>query len=680
MLKKVQEEKFNRIIKDQEIYNFTVDVDDVYLILFSAHCKNWLQNFRRLFNDDDLALQIDDYLFAEIKGKKREFSSAGSWSGNELKGKTKDVFIILPLKEGAHTIKFWAGGQPFLEKIEIYRVSTLGEEVKLAKSDFARFSGFKDVIIKNLTVGDLTIEARAEKSDRLELRVDGEIQLNPKYKRYAKWFWYGQELQGAVKEYKAAYCLEGGMHSLEFRGQGQPIIELISFTIQDQSLKFKVGKVRLYEDIIISDLANLRSTPHLKNNQILDQLKDGDEVEILEERVIGDYYEDYSEIWHKVIFRDQIGFILSSFVEIEGQEREKIIDLIKEKCWQYNVDASIMLAIAGHESRYKPYASSVTGCQGIFELARSTADWIGGVDDRYDFYQNIDGGIRNYKKIEKKFVGRGNILEKRLVAWHDGINSISVAGQIDYSKLKRPSETKSFVKNVLANIEKRNWFKIIWLPCFILVGVLGFWGGALHVDNELSASVLFNYDSLPISAEYFYRPENILEKLNLKATGENIIFNEQYESIKKIMVRDLRDKNTDPYTEFIYWNDSGEFKEILTGYFSNAAWIYFQAGSHIFWVEREEGKYQSSTLYLPRDGHLVKIKFFEDGGRVLDEISGPFDILNLADMPPTLRVLKDGARCLNDIKEFEFNFGDNSFKEIEPRAPVECRNLDNFQG
>ncbi len=682
MLQKFLSENFERAVNDQEKYDFSIDADGIYSIIFSVRCKNWLQNFRRLFNDDDLALQIDNYLFAEVKGKKREFSSAGSWNGNELKNKTKDVFVILPLKKGSHVIKFWADGQPFLKKIEIYKIGiSSGEEINFAKSDFAKFDGFGDVIFKNLTVGDLTIKARAEKGDRLELRVDGKTQLNLKYKRYAKWFWYGQELQGAGKEYKEPYCLRAAdIHSLEFRGQGQPVIESINFVVQDKSLKFKIGKVKLYEDIIISDLANLRSTPRLKNNQILAQLKDGDEVEILDERVVGEYIKDRSEIWHKVICRDKEGFVLSSYVEIEGHERGLIIDLIKDKCRQYNIDMNIVLAIAGYESHYKPYASSVTGCQGIFELARSTADWIGGVSDRYDFYQNIDGGIRNYKKIEEKFVGRGNVLEKRLVAWHDGINSIPVAGQIDYSKLKRPVETKSFVKNVLANIEKRDWFKIIWLPCLILVGVLGFWGGALHVDNKLSASVLFGYDSLPISVEYFNKYENRSENLNLKATGENIVFNEQYEGIKKIMVRDLRDKIMDPYTEFIYWNDAGQFKEILTGYFSNAAWIYFQAGSHIFWVEREEGKYQSNTLYLPRDGRLIKIKFFENGGRVLDEISGPFDILNLADMPPTLRVLKDGARCLGDIKEYEFNFDDNSFKEIKPRVPAECRNSDSFQG
>jgi len=674
-VQKIQTENFNRVIRDQEKYDFTIDADGAYLIIFSARCKNWLQNFRRLFNDDDLALQVDDYLFAEIKGKKREFSSAGSWNGNELKNKIKDVFILLPLKKGVHAIKFWAGGQPFLERIEIYRVSIFGsKEVNLAKSDFARFSSFRDVIIKNLAVSDLTIQAKVEKNDKLELKVDGKTQLNPKYKRYAKWFWYGQESQGAAKEYKASH----NVHSLEFRAQGEPQLESIKINIIGDKLKYKVGRVRLYEDIIIYNFVNLHLGPN-KSSKILAELKDGDEVEIIDERVVGEYVENLSETWHKIIYRDKEGFVLSSFVEIGGHEREIIIDLIRDKCRQHNIDANIMLAIAGHESHYKPYASSATGCQGVFQLSDSTANWIGGVNDRYDFYQNIDGGVRNYKKIEKKFVGRDNILKKRLIAWHDGINSVSITGQIDYSKLRNPGETKSFVKNVLANIEKRDWFRIIWLPCIILVGLLGFWGGALHVDNELSASVLFDFDSLPISAEYFSKVENSLEDLDLKATGENIVFNEGYEGIKKIIVRDLRDKDMNPYTEFIYWNDTGKFREILSGYFSNAAWIYFQAGGHIFWIEREEGKYLPSSLYLPRDGRLIKIKFLENNGRVSDDRPGPFEILNLTG-PPIFREYKDGARCSKDIREYEFDFSDNLFKEIKSQTPIDCSYLDGFQG
>ena len=110
----IKEEKIGTGLHDQQVWNFNVLENGAYMISISARCKNWLQNFRRLFNDDDLAIQIDDYLFAEIRGKKREFASPGSWNGNEIKGDVKSVLFLVPIKSGSHQIKFWFVVQPIL--------------------------------------------------------------------------------------------------------------------------------------------------------------------------------------------------------------------------------------------------------------------------------------------------------------------------------------------------------------------------------------------------------------------------------------------------------------------------------------------------------------------------------------------------------------------------------------
>ena len=125
MTRSITSEVFDRVVKDQEVWDFKVEKNGVYAISVSAKCKNWSQNFRRLFNDDDLAVQIDDYLFAEMKGKKREFASPGSWNGNEIKNNSKTVLFILPLRSGSHKITFWVGGQPFVEEIKISAVAVL---------------------------------------------------------------------------------------------------------------------------------------------------------------------------------------------------------------------------------------------------------------------------------------------------------------------------------------------------------------------------------------------------------------------------------------------------------------------------------------------------------------------------------------------------------------------------
>lgn len=503
MLKIIKSENFNRSVKEQEAWNFDVEIDGVYLIVVSARCKNWRQNFKRLFNDDDLAIQMDDYLFAEIKGKKREFSNVGSWNGNELKNISKKVLFILPLKAGTHKITFWVDGRPVLEKIEIYQQNI--KEIVLAVPDI---SGAKtlDVILKNLAIEELVIKIKADVSSKLELKIDGNTQLNQKYKRYKKWYWYGQELKGGTKEYRLPVCWAGGLHSLEFRGEGQPQIELIQIKIGGDRLKYKIGRVRLWKDIVISDVVNLRSE-HNQNSEILAELKDGDELEIINERVVGEYAKDRSEIWHEVTYQDKRGFILSSFVEIEGQEREKIIDLIKEKCWQYDADANIMLAIAARESYFKPFARSSEFRKGIFQLGSDAIIDVK-INDAYDYYQNIDGGIRYYKIIEKQFTGRGDILRWRLVAWHDGPTVTGKRASINDNELS--SETRKFLKCVLENYNRRDWYHIYTLPVLILLisslisGYL-IWNSRMDVNSD-TASV-FQGERIAVLQEIYPNPE-----------------------------------------------------------------------------------------------------------------------------------------------------------------------------
>lgn len=675
MLRNIKSEDFNRVLKDQEIWSFDIEKDGIYVLSISAKCKNWLQNFKRLFNDDDLAIQIDDYLFAEIKGKKREFFTPGSWNGNELKNSSKKIIFLLPIRKGAHQIKFWTDGKPFLEKIEIYYQDQ--KEIILNEVDLAG-ARFLDILVKNLAVEEAVIKAKTEVNSKLELRIDGKTQNNPKYQRYKKWYWYGKELQDGIKEFKLNQCWISGIHSLEFRGEGEPKIESISIKIGGDKIRYKIGHVKLWDDIVICDSVYLRSEPTTKKGEILEDLYDGDELEIVEERVVGEYQENRSEIWHKVIYEDKKGFVLSSFVEVEGQEREKAIDLIKEKCHQYDVDANIMLAIAGVESHFKPYARSYTGRQGIFQLGLKAAEQEG-VLDRYDFYQNIEGGVKYYKWLEKNVKGRGNILEKRLVGWHSGRDYVINVDKIDYASLPLGNDAKKFVNSVFENIKRKDWFRIIWLPTIILVGLVGFFEGMLYMENQAPASILFGADNLPIRISHYSRINNDIENLSLKATGKSTVFNEGYAAINKIIVRDLRDEDMIPYTELIYWSDKGEFHEILSGYFSSAGWVYFQAGDRIFWIEREEGKYLPSTLYLPKDGRLLKIKFLEENGYMWDERSGPFEVRNLLGTP-IFRELKDGAKCFSDIKEYEYDYSENLFREIKQETPIKCLDLSEFQG
>ncbi|MEI6280676.1 MAG: transglycosylase SLT domain-containing protein [bacterium] len=494
----IKEEKINRPIDDQLIWNFNIPKNGVYIISISARCKNWLQNYKLLFNDDDMAIQIDDYLFPEIKGKKREFTSPSSWNGNEIKGDSKNVLFILAFKTGTHQIKFWVDGKPVLEKIRIYQINE--NAIDLAVNDIISSGKFLDIISKNLKVKELEVKASANINSKLEIKIDGKVEKNPKYKKFEKWYWYGQELKGGSKEYGIPNIWDGGVHSIELKGQGESKIKSIKLKIDLENIIYSSGFVRLYKDIVIRDNVNLRSD-HTNESESLLMLLDYEKIDILNEQVVGKYIENLSEIWHEVVVRGIRGFILSSYVEIEGQERGKIIDLIKEKCNKYNVDPNIMLAIASQESHFKPFAKSGTGPMGIFQLSGDTRKRFG-VEDAYDFYQNVSGGVQNYKDIEKRATGRGDIFIKRLTAWHDGpTTTISKINNktFDYNKLS--PETKSFIKNVLVNFEKKDWYHIIYLPIFLLFFASSLFISSMSekpitqalVANAIDYNLLMNY-------------------------------------------------------------------------------------------------------------------------------------------------------------------------------------------
>lgn len=531
-MKLIKQEKISTQISDQYVWNFTIPKNGVYIVSISARCKNWLQNYKLLFNDDDLAIQIDDYLFAEIKGKKREFVSSGSWNGNEIKGDIKNVLFILPIKTGEHQIRFWVDGHPILEEIKIYKVDE--SEIDLMASDIITSGKFLDVIFKNLKIEKLEVKAKAEINSNLEIKIDGKTEKNSKYKRFEKWYWYGQELKGKNKDYIMSDVLYGDMHSVQMGGQGKPEIESIKLKIDLDNIVYSSGFVKLYKDIVIRDDVNLRSD-HTDESESLLMLRDGEKVNILNENVKGKYIENLSEIWHEVVIRGIRGYILSSYVEIEGQEREKIIDLIKEKCNQYDVDANLMLAIASQESHFKPFAKSGPDISpmGIFQLSKDTRTDTG-VLEAYNFYQNVEGGVKHYKWLEKEISGRGDILERRLVAWHDGTKNIKNKKSVNYNELS--TETKSFIKNVLANLEKKDWYHIIYIPTIILffVSFHLFWRvlpqKSVNVQTQTAGVV---NSSVPIT--YLGDSEKIIYSLPEANKNKGISFSsvfdgEKYES------------------------------------------------------------------------------------------------------------------------------------------------------
>lgn len=226
-----------------------------------------------------------------------------------------------------------------------------------------------------------------------------------------------------------------------------------------------LGKVALYPDIEQSDFVNLRAEANPKSKEVA-KLKNGDELEILEIKLDGTYVQNKSRVWYKIRYQESMGYILSSFVEVAGEERENIISKIIEKAKIIGIDSNFAVALAGCESHYKPYATSHTGARGIFQLTRDALIQLNEKLDYkidykndtevYDIDKNIEGGIRYLTWVWNMYKDEQDKIEKTVAAWNAGQGNIPTKGPITFEhikKLKKRSEAKNLVECVMVKIK-----------------------------------------------------------------------------------------------------------------------------------------------------------------------------------------------------------------------------------
>jgi len=122
-MRSIREEKFNKDIKNEFVYDFDILEKGLYIIEISARAKNWLQNtlkFISFFQDDDLAVKIDDKEFPKLNGKRGLFDSETAWNGNKLSGLQQTNIFLINLETGQHSLHFFADQLPLLETVRIY--------------------------------------------------------------------------------------------------------------------------------------------------------------------------------------------------------------------------------------------------------------------------------------------------------------------------------------------------------------------------------------------------------------------------------------------------------------------------------------------------------------------------------------------------------------------------------
>ncbi|MDH3714865.1 MAG: lytic transglycosylase domain-containing protein [Gammaproteobacteria bacterium] len=115
-------------------------------------------------------------------------------------------------------------------------------------------------------------------------------------------------------------------------------------------------------------------------------------------------------------------------------------NVIERMAERYGVSALLVQAIISVESCFDRLARSVAGAQGLMQLMPSTARSLG-VRDAYDPVQNINGGIRYFSDLQRRYQNNNHLA---LAAYNAGPAAVD-----RYNGIPPYRETRNYVQKVL---------------------------------------------------------------------------------------------------------------------------------------------------------------------------------------------------------------------------------------
>lgn len=125
---------------------------------------------------------------------------------------------------------------------------------------------------------------------------------------------------------------------------------------------------------------------------------------------------------------------------VSGKKAEHLLHpIIVRTARRYQVDPAIIKAIIMAESGYNPKAISKKGAKGLMQLMPETALELG-VNDIFNPQQNIDGGVRYFKRLVNRFDGDFKLA---LAAYNAGSRNVRI-----YQGIPPFKATQYYIKKV----------------------------------------------------------------------------------------------------------------------------------------------------------------------------------------------------------------------------------------
>jgi len=126
--------------------------------------------------------------------------------------------------------------------------------------------------------------------------------------------------------------------------------------------------------------------------------------------------------------------------KILDQRAEKYRQAIEQAAKKNSVSKHLIRAIIEVESCFDEKAHSRVGAQGLMQLMPKTADYLG-VKNSLDGAQNIEGGVRYYAELQRRF---NYNYKMAIAAYNAGPSAVE-----KYQGIPPYKETQGYVKKVL---------------------------------------------------------------------------------------------------------------------------------------------------------------------------------------------------------------------------------------